>query len=69
MPDARIIMGWRRTRRSTQERAAELLDLSGELIAQLGLVTEISTRLVRARPATISQSRKFHPSIVWMAAT
>lgn len=75
--DARIIMGkdekallrlWKEKRGETAD-----LDLSGELIVQLGLVTEDLNRRWYERNAgheVVSvQSRLFHRSIPWMAAT
>jgi predicted phage-related endonuclease len=75
--DARIIMGgdqaallrlWQEKRGDIQPR-----DLSGELIVQLGHVTEDLNRAWYERNSGYRvgqrQCRKFHPSIVWMAAT
>jgi predicted phage-related endonuclease len=75
--DARVIMGgdeaalirlWREKRGEAQPR-----DLSGELIVQLGLVTEGLNRFWYERMSGYRvgqrQVRKFHPSITWMAAT
>jgi predicted phage-related endonuclease len=75
--DARIIMGGDETAliRLWQEKRgeAEPADLSGELIVQLGLVTEELNRSWYERQSGHRvghrQARKFHPSIVWMAAT
>ena len=75
--DARVIMGgdedalirlWQQKRGE-----AEPADLSGNLIVQLGLVTEGLNRFwferMSGHRVTQCQTRKFHPSIVWMAAT
>jgi len=75
--DARVIMGgdeddlialWQQKRGE-----ADPPDLSGNLIVQLGLVTEGLNRFwferMSGHRVTQCQSRKFHPSIVWMAAT
>src|SRR3954451_21366140 len=75
--DARIIMGGDETAliRLWQEKRGESepADLSGELIVQLGLVTEELNRTWYERQSGHRvghrQSRKFHQSIVWMAAT
>ena len=58
-----------------QEKRGEAApaDLSGELIVQLGLATEELNRSWYERHSGHRvgqrQSRKFHPSVVWMAAT
>ena len=58
-----------------QEKRGEVepADLSGELIVQLGLVTEELNRAWFERNSGYRvnevQTRKVHPSIVWMAAT
>src|SRR5450830_46551 len=75
--DARIVMGrdetalvrlWREKRGET-----EPADLSGELIVQLGLVTEALNRHWYERNTGYRlnsvQKRVAHPSISWMAAT
>lgn len=75
--DARVIMGgdedalirlWQQKRGE-----ADPPDLSGNLIVQLGLVTEGLNRFwferMSGHRVTQCQTRKFHPSIVWMAAT
>lgn len=75
--DARIIMGgdeaallrlWREKRGEEPQR-----DLSGELIVQLGRVTEDLNRhwyeRISGNRVQERQCRKFHPSIAWMAAT
>src|SRR3984885_7095142 len=75
--DARIIMGqdeaalvrlWREKRGE-----AEPEDLSGNLIVQLGLVTEdLNRRWYEANTGqliTDVQRRVFHPALKWMAAT
>src|SRR4029079_10718917 len=75
--DARIIMGGDETAliRLWQEKRGEAkpADLSGELIVQLGLVTEELNRSWYERNSGHQvgqrQARKFHQSIVWMAAT
>ena len=75
--DARVIMGGDETAliRLWQEKRgeAEPADLSGELVVQLGLVTEELNRSWYERKSGHRvgqrQARKFHPSIVWMAAT
>ena len=75
--DARIIMGGDEAAliRLWQEKRgeAEPADLSGELIVQLGLATEELNRAWYERNSGHRvgqrQARKFHPSIVWMAAT
>ena len=56
-----------------QEKRGEVepVDLSGELIVQLGLATENFNRSWYQRNSGHRvgecQSRKYHPSIVWMA--
>ena len=75
--DARVIMGGDETAliRLWQEKRGEVApaDLSGELIVQLGLATEELNRAWYERNSGHRvgqcQSRKFHKSIVWMAAT
>src|SRR6267154_2785757 len=75
--DARVIMGGDETAliRLWQEKRgeAEPVDLSSELIVQLGLVTEDLNRSwyehQSGHRVGQRQARKFHPSIVWMAAT
>ena len=75
--DARIVMGADEDAliRLWQEKRGEALptDLSGELIVQLGLVTEELNRAWYERQSGFRvgqrQARKLHPSIVWMAAT
>ena len=75
--DARIIMGddegallrlWREKRGEVEPE-----DLSGDLIVQLGLVTEPLNRLWYERNTgqvlTAVQSRVQHPAVRWMAAT
>ena len=75
--DARIIMGddegalvrlWREKRGEV-----EVEDLSGNLIVQLGTVTEDLNRrwyeLNTGRTVTDVQKRVFHPALKWMAAT
>ena len=75
--DARIVMSgdeaalvrlWREKRREIEPP-----DLSGELIVQLGWVTEDLNRSWYERASghrvVQRQSRRFHPSIAWMAAT
>jgi predicted phage-related endonuclease len=75
--DARIIMGndeaallrlWREKRGE-----AEPQDLSGNLIVQLGLVTEdLNRRWYEANTGQVItdiQRRVFHPALKWMAAT
>ena len=75
--DARIIMGedegalvrlWREKRGE-----AEPEDLSGNLIVQLGLVTEdLNRRWYEANTGQVItdvQQRVFHPALKWMAAT
>src|SRR5947199_7456116 len=74
--DARIIMGGDETAliRLWQEKRGESkpADLSGELVVQLGLVTEDLNRSWYERQSGHRvgqrQARKFHSSIVWMAA-
>src|SRR5438128_360181 len=75
--DARIVMGGDEDAliRLWQEKRGERAppDLSGELIVQLGLVTEELNRAWYERNSGYRvgqwQSRKRHASIVWMAAT
>jgi predicted phage-related endonuclease len=75
--DARIIMGGDEAAlvRLWQEKRGEIepADLSGELIVQLGLVTEALNRTWYERHSGQRvgqvQCRRFHASIVWMAAT
>jgi predicted phage-related endonuclease len=75
--DARIIMGGDQAAlvRLWQEKRGEIErpDLSDELIVQLGHVTEDLNRAWYERNSGYRvgqrQCRKFHPSIVWMAAT
>ena len=75
--DARIIMGGDEAAltRLWQEKRGEVAraDLSGNLIVQMGLVTEGLNRFWYERNSghrvSQCQTRKFHPSIVWMAAT
>ena len=75
--DARVIMGGDEAAliRLWQEKRGEAAptDLSGELIVQLGLVTEDLNRAWYERQSGYRvgqcQSRRFHQSIVWMAAT
>ena len=75
--DARIIMGedegalvrlWREKRGE-----AEPEDLSGNLIVQLGVVTEdLNRRWYEANTGQVItdvQQRVFHPALKWMAAT
>jgi predicted phage-related endonuclease len=75
--DARIIMGndeaalvrlWREKRGETEPE-----DLSGNLIVQLGLVTEdLNRRWYEANTGQVItdiQRRVFHPALKWMAAT
>src|SRR5580700_2134909 len=75
--DARIIMGddegallrlWREKRGEVQPE-----DLSGNLIVQLGLVTEdLNRRWYEANTGQVIvdvQQRVFHPALKWMAAT
>ena len=75
--DARVIMGADEDAliRLWQEKRgeAEPIDLSGELVVQLGRATEALNRSWYERMSGHRvgqcQSRKFHASIVWMAAT
>src|SRR6188472_3281767 len=75
--DARIIMGGDEEAliRLWQEKRGEAkpVDLSGELLVQLGLVTEELNRAWYERNSGFRvahrQMRKFHPTIIWMAAT
>jgi predicted phage-related endonuclease len=75
--DARVVMGGDEAAliRLWQQKRGEVPppDLSGNLIVQLGLVTEGLNRFWYERNSGNRvgqcQSRKFHPSIVWMAAT
>jgi len=75
--DARVIMGSDEDAllRLWQENRGEAppVDLSGELLVQLGLVTEQLNRTWYERNSGHRvghrQTRKFHPSIAWMAAT
>ena len=75
--DARVIMGSDEASliQLWQEKRGEIepVDLSGELIVQLGLATEELNRAWYERNSGYRvgqcQSRKFHKSIVWMAAT
>ena len=75
--DARIIMGGDESAltRLWQEKRGETEppDLSGNLIVQLGLVTEGLNRFWYERTSGHRvgqcQTRKFHATIVWMAAT
>jgi predicted phage-related endonuclease len=75
--DARIIMGGDEAAlmRLWQEKRGEAkpADLSGELVVQLGLVTEELNRLWYERSSGFrvghQQAHKFHPTIMWMAAT
>src|SRR5690349_9161170 len=75
--DARIIMGGNEDAliRLWQEKRGEAkpVDLSGELIVQLGLATEELNLSWYERQSGHRvghrQARKSHPSIVWMAAT
>ena len=75
--DARIIMGGDEDAliRLWQQKRGEAAppDLSGELVVQLGLATEDLNRAWYERQSGHRvgqrQARKFHPSIVWMAAT
>src|ERR1700692_1908027 len=75
--DARIVMGadenalvrlWREKRGEVEPE-----DLSGNLIVQLGVVTEeLNRRWYEANTGhtlTDSQRRVFHPALKWMAAT
>jgi predicted phage-related endonuclease len=75
--DARIIMGGDEAAlvRLWQEKRGEVepVDLSGDLIVQLGLATEALNRTWFERNSGYRvnevQIRKVHQSIVWMAAT
>ena len=75
--DARIIMGGDEAaliqRWQEKRDLAPPPDLSGNLIVQLGLVTEGLNRFwferMSGHRVGQCQTRKFHPSIVWMAAT
>lgn len=75
--DARIIMGGDEAAlvRLAREKRGEIEpeDLSGELVVQLGLVTEALNQRWYERHSghrvSHRQARKFHPSVVWMAAT
>jgi predicted phage-related endonuclease len=75
--DARIIMGGDEAAliRLWQEKRGEVepASLADELVVQLGLATEELNRAWYERNSGYRvkecQSRKFHPSIVWMAAT
>jgi predicted phage-related endonuclease len=75
--DARIIMGSDEAAliRLWQEKrgAVEPADLSGNLIVQLGLVTEdLNRRWYEANTGQVItdiQKRVFHPALKWMAAT
>jgi predicted phage-related endonuclease len=75
--DARIIMGGDEAAliRLWHEKRGEIepANLSGELVVQLGLVTEELNRAWYERNSGYRvgqrQSRKFHPTILWMAAT
>jgi predicted phage-related endonuclease len=75
--DARVIMGGDEaalTRLWQEKRGeAEPADLSGNLVVQLGLATEGLNRFWYERTSGNRvgqcQTRKFHASIVWMAAT
>jgi predicted phage-related endonuclease len=75
--DARIIMGGDEAAlvRLWQEKRGEIepVDLSGELIVQLGLVTEDLNRCWYERHSGHRvgqvQARRVHVSIVWIAAT
>src|SRR6476646_3918152 len=75
--DARIIMGGDEDAliRLWQEKRGETVpvDLSGERVVQLGLATEDLNRTWYERQSGHRvghrQARKFHQSIVWMAAT
>jgi predicted phage-related endonuclease len=75
--DARIIMGGDEAAliRLWQEKRGEVepANLADELVVQLGLATEELNRAWYERNSGYRvkecQSRKFHPSIVWMAAT
>jgi len=75
--DARIVMGGDEDAliRLWQEKRGEIepKDLSGELVVQLGRVTEELNRAWYERSSGHRvghrQTRKFHPAIAWMAAT
>ncbi len=75
--DARIVMGTDETAlvRLWQEKRGEVEseDLSGNLIVQLGLVTEeLNRRWYEANTGQVVvdvQQRVFHPAVRWMAAT
>jgi predicted phage-related endonuclease len=75
--DARIIMGADEAAlvRLWQEKRGEVepQDLSGNLIVQLGLVTEdLNRRWYEANTGQVivdTQQRVFHPALKWMAAT
>ena len=75
--DARIIMGGDEAAliRLWQEKRGEVepANLADELVVQLGLATEELNRAWYERNSGYRvrqrQSRKFHPSILWMAAT
>ena len=75
--DARIIMGTDEAAlvRLWQEKRGEVQpeDLSGNLIVQLGLVTEdLNRRWYEANTGQVVvdvQQRVFHPAVRWMAAT
>ena len=75
--DARIIMGGDEAAliRLWHEKRGEIepANLAGELVVQLGLVTEELNRAWYERNSghrvRQRQSRKFHPTITWMAAT
>src|ERR1700691_3972446 len=75
--DARIIMGKDETAllRLWQEKRGEVEpeDLSGNLIVQLGVVTEeLNRRWYEANTGQVItdvQRRVFHPALKWMAAT
>ena len=75
--DARIIMGGDEAAliRLWQEKRGETepADLSGELVVQLGLVTEEFNRAWYERQSGHRvgqrQARRFHSTISWMAAT
>ena len=75
--DARVIMGGDEAaliRRWQEKRGeAEPPDLSSNLVVQLGLVTEGLNRFwferVSGHRVGQCQTRKFHPSVTWMAAT
>jgi len=75
--DARVIMGGNEAAKIElwqQKRGeAEPPDLSSNLIVQLGLATEGLNRFwferMSGHRVGQCQTRKFHPSVVWMAAT